>query len=303
MTLVQLHYLVALDTHRHFRRAASILGVSQPALSTQINKLEEELGVSLFNRIEKPVTPTSVGERVIAQARLILDETEQLRKLVEGGGIETPKNLRIGISPILAPYLLASALAVFRNQFHDVSIDIVELKSYDILESLKRNALDTGLVVSDVNARGVKSMPLFNEELICYVSKQHPLHQKKVLSQADIDLEDVWLLKQGHTFRDHIMDTFIVHQLPGKTRNPLQFECDSIEMLKRMVEENEGLTILPRLSVAGNGHYKPELVRSFDPPLPQRTVRLLYVRRLNRNPLLKSLVSAIQDEAGALLDG
>ena len=303
MTLVQLQYLVALDTHRHFRKAASILGVSQPALSTQVNKLEEELGVSLFNRIEKPVTPTAVGEQVIAQARVILDETERLRKVVEGGGLETPKNLRIGISPMLAPYLFASALAVFMNQFHDVSIDIIELKSNDILESIKRNALDAGLVVSDANARGVRWKPLFNEELICYLSEKHPLYKKKTLSQADIDLEDVWLLKQGHAFRNHVMDTFTAHNVPGKKRNPLQFECDSIEMLKRMVEENEGLTILPRLAVSGKSNYDAALVRLFDPPIPPRTVRLLYARRFDQSPLLKSLISGIQEEARILLKG
>ncbi len=300
MTLVQLHYLVALDTHRHFRRAASILGVSQPALSTQINKLEEELGVSLFNRIEKPVTPTPVGEQVIAQARLILEETDRLKKLVEGGGVDTPENLRIGISSMLAPYLFASTLAAFRNKYKEVSVDIVELRSNQILDALKRNALDAGLVISDANARGVKWKPLFAEELVCFLSRSHPLFKKKSLALNDIDLEDVWLLKQDHPFRNHLLDTFLAHNAPGKARNPIQFECDSLEMLKRMVEENKGLTILPRLAVSGSSNYQPALIRRFDSPIPSRTVRLLYVRRLDQSPLLKALITGIQEEAKTL---
>ena len=179
MTLAQLRYLVALDNSRHFRQAAAHLGISQPSLSNQLSNLERELDVQLFDRSTKPIAPTQVGEQVIAQARVVLGEAERLEVIVKGVTGEMAGELRIGILPTLAPYIVPLVIAKFSNRYPDVKVEVQELLSKQVAEYIKRDLIDVGLVTTYLASRDIVEEVLFEEPLLCYVAERHRLYRKK----------------------------------------------------------------------------------------------------------------------------
>lgn len=298
MTFVQLEYLVALDTYRHFATAAENCFVTQPTLSMQIQKLEDELGVKLFDRSKQPVVPTEIGEAVIRQARVLLREALKTREIVDEHRGIVAGEIRIGIIPTLAPYLLPLFLANFIQKYPHVKVKIKELTTENLLAKLNKDLIDVGIVATPLHDERVFEEPLFYEEFVAYVSENEVAYQKKFLLSEDIDLSRLWLLEEGHCFRGQILNICELRKQNPVNRN-FEYESGSIETLKRMVESYGGVTILPELSLTDLSETQLQQVRQFHNPKPIREVSLVTLRHhLRRGPIeaMKAEILAVIPE-------
>ncbi|MDH4058979.1 MAG: LysR substrate-binding domain-containing protein [Cyclobacteriaceae bacterium] len=289
MTLTQLEYLVALDTHRHFVLAAEKCFVTQPTLSMQIQKLEKELGVKIFDRTKQPVIPTEIGESIIAQARIILREAAVIKQLITDQKDSLSGELRIGIIPTLAPYLLPPLFKHMREKYPQVNLIIKETITEEVIHNLKNNRLDCGIVVTPLKDISIKEHLLFYEELFVYVSKNNALRDKKYVLPAEIEPEQLWLLEEGHCFRSQILN---LCELRKYSDRHFKYETGNIETLKRMVDKSEGITILPELAVMEFTKSQLKLVKQLKEPRPAREVSLV----THRDHLKSRHLTILKDE-------
>lgn len=293
MTLAQLSYIVAVDTHRHFVQAAEHCGVSQPTLSMQIRKLERELGVEIFDRGKQPVEPTDLGARILDQARVILREAARLRELIVEAGGEVAGELRVGILPTLAPYLLPLFASAMAERYPDLSVTVEELRTEQIVEGLRTDRLDAGLVASVVGERGLVERPLFEEPFVAYVSERHPFFEQADLRTADLRLGDLWLLNEGHCFRDQVLQLCgEIHRSERRVR-PFHFESGNLGTLKRLVDSSGGLTLLPALAVHTLTEEERRRIRPFVAPAPSRRIRLVRAQTYLKRHLIEAFVAEL----------
>lgn len=290
MTLTQLEYVVALDTWRHFAVAAEKCFITQPTLSMQVQKLEEELGVKLFDRTKQPVIPTEVGIEVIAQARRTLREAGMIPQLISDRNDTLSGELRIGIIPTLAPYLLPPLYKNIRQQYPKLSLVIRETITEEVLSDLKSGRLDCGIVVTPLKEPSIKEQVMFYEELFVYVSRKSELVAKKWVLPSDINPNQLWLLEEGHCFRSQILN---LCELRRSSDFHFQYETGSIETLKRMVDKSDGITILPELAILEFGKPQLKLVKRLQPPHPAREVSLVTHRDHIKTRLIATLRSEI----------
>src|SRR5262247_3808479 len=288
MTLVQLEYIVAVDTWRHFATAAAKCSVTQPTLSMQIQKLEAELEVQLFDRSKVPVVPTVEGAEIIQQARVILKEVDRLGELVRERKGEMIGELRLGIIPTVAPYLLPLFLNGFLQKYPGIRLRVTELTTEAIVDRLKKHLVDAGILVTPLDDPGIFEQPLFYEEFVVYVSPVEAVYRKRYVLAEDIDVRHLWLLEEGHCLRSQIMN---LCELRSRVQadNNFQYEAGSIETLKKMVEMQNGITILPELALQDLSPQQLEMVRHFKPPVPVREVSLVAHRSLVKKRILDAL--------------
>jgi LysR family hydrogen peroxide-inducible transcriptional activator len=272
MTLTQLEYIVAVDTCRHFAQASEKCFVTQPTLSMQIQKLEEDLGVKIFDRTKQPVIPTEIGATIIAQARVVLREASMITQLIDDQKGSMSGELRIGIIPTLAPYLLPQLFRQMRTKYPQLNLVVKETITEEIINELKNNRLDCGLVVTPLHDPSIREDILFYEELFVYVSKQNALYNKKYVLAADIDPNELWLLEEGHCFRSQVLN---LCELQKNSDIHFKYETGNIETLKRMVDKSDGLTILPELAVKEFSPAQLKLVKRLQSPSPAREVSLV----------------------------
>lgn len=292
MTLVQLQYIIAVDTWRHFATAAEKCFVTQPTLSMQIHKLEEELGVRIFDRSKVPVIPTEEGSTIIEQAREILRQADLLLALAHDKKKEMVGELKLGIIPTLAPYLLPLFLKRFLKRYPGIRLSVTELTTDLIVEKLKRNVLDAGLLVTPLEVNGISEQPLFYEEFVVYVSPDEPVYKKRYVLADDIDVRHLWLLEEGHCMRSQIMHLCELRTRAREGTN-FQYEAGSVETLKKLVETRSGITILPELALRDLTRRQRTMVRHFKPPAPVREVSLATHRNFAKKKLLDALREAI----------
>jgi len=272
MTLTQLEYIIALDTHRHFVHASEKCFVTQPTLSMQIQKLEDELGIRIFDRTKQPVIPTEVGAKVIAQARIILREATMIKQLIHEQTDTMTGELRIGIIPTLAPYLLPPLFKQMREKYPQLHLIIKETITEEVISELKNNRLDCGLVVTPLQDTSIKEDVLFYEELFVYVSRKNALYDKKYVLASEIKPDQLWLLEEGHCFRSQILN---LCELRKSSDLHFKYETGNIETLKRMVDKSDGITILPELAVMEFSKTQMKLVKRLKEPSPAREVSLV----------------------------
>ncbi len=291
-----MEYVVAVDTYRHFGKAAEKCFVTQPTLSSMIQKLEQELGVKIFQRKEKPVIPTAVGKQIIDQARAVLKELKRVEQIVSEAAGDVKGALRLGIIPTLAPYLLPLFLQRFLDTYKNVRITVTELLTGEIVECLKKGKLDAGLLVTPLNEKSLVEHRLFYEEFVAYVSAKDAVYKKKYLAPEDIDANKLWLLEEGHCFRSQIMNLCKLRKASEQDKH-LDYEAGSIETLKKMVEWNEGITILPELALLHLNEADMQMVRRFQAPVPVREVSIVthkdFVKMTLINLLQKEILSVV----------
>lgn len=290
MTLTQLEYIVALDTHRHFAVAAEKCFVTQPTLSMQIQKLEEELGVKIFDRTKQPVIPTEVGVDIIAQARTTLRESNMIKQIINDQKDTLSGELRIGIIPTLAPYLLPSLYKAVREKYPQLNLVIKESITEDVIHELKNNRLDCCIVVTPLKDPSIKEYVLFYEELFVYVSAKNALSDKKYVLASELDPNQMWLLEEGHCFRSQILN---LCELRKSSDFNFKYETGNIETLKRMVDKSDGITILPELAVMEFSKTQLKLVKQLKRPSPAREVSLVTHRDHIKTKLIKTLKDEI----------
>ena len=288
MTLVQLEYIVAVDTWRHFATAAAKCFITQPTLSMQLQKIEAELGVQIFDRSKVPVVPTAEGVEIIQQARVILKEVERLSEVTRERQGEIVGELRLGILPTIAPYLLPLFLKSFLETYPGIRLKVTELTTEILVDRLKKNLLDAGLVVTPLNDPGIFEQPLFYEEFVVYVSPVETVYKKRYVLAEDIDVRHLWLLEEGHCLRSQIMN---LCELKSRVQegNNFHYEAGSIETLKKMVEMQNGITILPKLALQDLSPQQLKMVRRFKAPAPVREVSLVTHRSLVKKRILAAL--------------
>jgi LysR family hydrogen peroxide-inducible transcriptional activator len=300
VTLSQLRYVVAVDTHRHFGRAADHCFVSQPTLSAQIHKLEDELGLQLFDRSRKPVLPTDAGAAVIAQARIVLRESERIPELVRESRGEVAGELRLGVIPTLAPYLLPLVTGPFAERYPQVTVVVRELLTEGILDHLATDRLDAGLIATPENRPGMVVRPLFTEPFVAYVGEGHALAAADAVAPDALSLDDMWLLSEGHCFRDQVRD--LCARAAGTGRGqPIRFESGNLETLRMMVDRAGGVTLLPTLATLPMSEAGRHRIRSFAEPVPQREVRVVYGRAYLKRALIEAYVDVVTETIEPLL--
>lgn len=291
MTFVQLEYIIAVDTWRHFAEAASNCFVTQPTLSMQIQKLEEELEVKLFDRSKQPVVPTETGTEIIEQARKILAERNfLLENLQHKKGVLTGE-LRIGIIPTLAPYLLPLFIQPFTKKYPGVKLIVNEMMTELIISRLREGKIDAGILVTPLQETGIKEHVLFYEEMMAYVSKKNEVYEKTYLLPQDIDPNKLWLLEEGHCFRSQIANLCELRKISRESSH-FEYEAGSIETLRRMVELNDGITIIPELATLDMPLRQTQLIRHFRKPVPMREVSLV----VHRNFVKEKLIEVLKEE-------
>lgn len=291
MTFVQLEYIIAVDTWRHFATAAEHCFVTQPTLSMQIQKLEDELDLKIFDRSKQPVVPTETGLEIIEQARRIIAERNGLIETIQAKKGMLVGELRIGIIPTLAPYLLPLFIQPFTKRYPTVRLVIHELMTEMIISRLREGKIDAGILVTPLQESGIKEYTLFYEELMAYVSKKNAMYEKSYVLPEDIDPDKLWLLEEGHCFRSQIVNLCELRKI-SKEHNHFDYEAGSIETLRRMVEMNDGVTIIPELATLDMPLKQQQLIRHFKKPSPMREVSLV----IHRNQVKKRLIEVLRQE-------
>ena len=288
ISLTQLTYVLAVAQSRNFVKAARSCFISQPTLSMQIHKLEEELGVTLFDRSRKPVEPTAIGKKIIEQAQTVLQEACRIEEIIKLEKGEISGDFKLGIIPTLAPYLLPLFLESFTKSYPRVNLIVEELQTQQIIRLLRLDKIDAGVLVTPLNSNGIVERPLFNDPFVVYLAPNHPLHRLKKVSGSDLILDDIWLLNEGHCFRDQAIE--ICKRVKGLPKKNLEFESGNLETLKRLVDKNFGYTLVPSLAILEMS--KTDLkkkVRFFESPAPTREVSIVY----SRSYLKKSIIEAL----------
>lgn len=300
MTLTQLSYIVAVDTYRHFATAAEKCFVTQPTLSMQIHKLEQELDVVIFDRSKHPVVPTHIGVKVIDQARVILKETERVTELICQDRKGISGKFRIGVIPTVAPYLLPLFLKRFSEQYPAIELVFEELLTRDILEKINRDQLDAGIIATPPDQNNIHEIPLYSEPFVSYLSIEHPLSKKDRISVNDLENENLWLLHEGHCLRDQVLQLCKKNKT-SECKTRVQFESGNLETLKRLVEQNFGLTLLPYLALQNMNTSNKAVVKSFTDPEPRRMIRLVHGRLYLKKNIIDVFTSSILEALPASL--
>ena len=279
ITLTQLEYIVAIDEYRHFATAAEKCFVTQPTLSMQIKKLEDELGVIIFDRSRQPVVPTDLGAKLIEQARMTLSATQRIKEIIQEEQQEVEGTLKIGIIPTLAPYLLPVFIGPYIRKYPAVKVEVEELVSEEIIRRLKRDILDVGLFVTPYHDEKIVERPVFYEEMLVYAHPDCELLKKKEVGHEDIVTSDIWMLGNGHCFRNQVVN--LCEMSASQHKNlPFEFESNSLETLMRIVDVEGGFTLIPELALQYMSPEKKKQVRSIANTKPLREVSVIYSRHL-----------------------
>lgn len=291
MTLQQLEYILAVNQFRHFAKVAEYCRVTQPTLSAMIQKLEEELDTRIFDRSQQPVCPTPVGIHIIEQAQNILVQANRIKNIIEEEKHSLTGTFKLGILPTVAPYLLPRFFPQLMKKYPDLDIRVVEMKTNDIKKALQTGEIDAGIVASLAGMEELQQTPLFYEQFFAYVSREDALFNNEVIRTSDLNGEQLWLLDEGHCFRDQLVRFC---QMKSARASQLAYHLGSMETFMRMVESGKGVTFIPELAVLQLGDAQKELVRSFAIPCPTRQVVLLTNKNFIRHTLLEVLVKEIK---------
>jgi LysR family hydrogen peroxide-inducible transcriptional activator len=292
MSLTQLEYVLAVDRYRHFGKAAKACFVTQPTLSMQLHKLEEDLGIVLFDRSKKPILPTPSGKAVIEQARSVITEMKKLEMLTKPTSLEVMGDFKLAVIPTMSPYVIPLFLEKFSKKYPKVQLKIEELQTSQILQALEQDEIDAGLLVTPLGVEHLDEQVLFYEPFDLYIHPSHALAKKSKITEEDLDGSDLWLLNEGHCFRSQMIRICSLGKKNSVLKN-VEFESGNLETLKRLVELNGGYTLLPRLATFKLPASSRALVRPISAPVPAREVSLV-VRRLHlKKPILNALRSEI----------
>ncbi len=291
MTLQQMEYIVAVYRTRHFGKAAQQCNVTQPTLSSMIQKLEDELGVRIFDRTAQPIEPTAIGRQIVEQAWKALIRAKKIRDIV----VEEKQSLScaftIGILPTIAPYLLPRFLPQLAAQHPELRIKIIEMKTAEIKRALPRGEIDAAILVSLDELSNLRSTTLFYEQFLAYVSRHDPLFQRQQIKTADLTSGFLWLLDEGHCFRDQLVKFC---NLKSARTSKQMYSLGSIETFMRMVESGNGITFIPELAVSQLSEEQRQLVRPFAIPIPTREVALVTTPTFVRHSVLQLLADSIR---------
>ncbi|PID68271.1 MAG: DNA-binding transcriptional regulator OxyR [Flavobacteriia bacterium] len=291
MTISQLEYVLAVAKHRNFTEAAKHSFVTQPTLSMQIQKLEEELGVQIFNRKKKPIELTGIGQKIVEQAQLIVNESQRMNDIVDQQKGFVGGEFRLGIIPTIIPTLLPLFLKVFIKKYPKVNLIINELTTEEMVKQLANGTIDVGIAATPLEHEFIKERPLYYEPFVGFVPTNHRLFEKKTLRADDLDIEEILLLEDGHCFKNNIINLCPAKEYL-KIKN-FELESGSINTLIKLTKEGMGMTLLPYLDTLDLSDKDKVLLREFEKPFPSREVSLIYHQSQLKIQLINALKSTI----------
>ncbi len=292
MNLQQLDYIIAVDTFRHFAKAAEKSFVTQATLSMMIQKLETELGVKIFDRSRQPVTPTEIGKKIIEQARRIVSEAGQIKEIINLEKGDVAGELKVGIIPTLAPYLLPLFLKEFSDTYPQVKLNISEHTTTTIIQKLKSGLLDAGILATPLNDNSIKEQSIFFEKYFLYVNNKEKGFDKQYVLPSNIDISRLWILEEGHCMRSQILNLCELKKAHSDEEK-IHYEAGSIETLKNIVEKNFGITIIPELATFNLTNSQKKRLRYFKPPTPVREISIITHREFIKMRLIEALKEMI----------
>lgn len=275
-SLSQMKYIVSVYENRSFSLASAECNVSQPSLSMQVQKAEEELCVQIFDRNSKPISATDKGLKLIQQMRIILNESKRLDDLskIEAGTLSGQLNL--AIIPTVAPYLLPKVLGKYANELPQVQIDIFEQTTSDIIQNLKNKDIDAAILATPLNEPDLVEVPLYYEPFYVFAHKGHPILKHKTLKENDLAKHPIWLLDEGHCFRSQTLSICTIAKDQEVFKN-IRYEGSSIHTLMQVIQESDGCTLVPYLALAGLSSLAMKTnVRAFKSPMPSREISLVF---------------------------
>ena len=286
MNLQQLEYIVALDIHRNHARAAGHCHVTQPTLSMMVRKLEDELGVKIFEK-SQPLKPSPAGEIIISRARQILQEVKNLKEFVRSEKDSIEGEYRLGVIPTLAPYLLPRFLNAFLQEHPETSFTVTEMQTGEIIRDLKAGRLDIGILVTPVDDREIREIPVFYEPILLYTSEELKYYRQDRVNVKTLTTENLLLLEEGHCFRGQVMN--LCPAKGKRSHRQLNYQSGSFETLKAMVDNHYGYTLIPELAV----DTRRKQVKHFTAPEPVREVSLVVHHGFVKQMLITKLRDAI----------
>lgn len=297
MTITQLTYVLAIAEHKNFTKAAEKCFVTQPTLSTQIQKLEEELDVLIFDRTKKPIELTEVGKKIVKQARNIVNESERIQDIVDQQKGFIGGEFRIGIIPTVMPTLLPMFLKTFIKRHPKVKLKIEELTTDDIITKIIDGHLDAAIAATPLENESLKERVLYYEPFVGYIPEHHRLYNKTKIETTDLEINDMLLLEDGHCFRDGIINLCKVFK--KQTDEHFQLESGSIETLLKLSNEGLGMTLLPYLHTLDLHDKLKKNLRYFTDPPPAREVSIIY----HKSELKMQIIDAIHHVISGIIRG
>ena len=293
MNLQQLEYIVAVDKHRHFLKASEACFVTQATLSAMIKKLEEELNIIIFDRSKFPVQATVVGASIIEQAKMVLSEKQKIIDIVHDNTNNISGEIKMGIIPTLAPYLLPLFLTKVVKKYPDIKLTISELTTEEIKKQLKHNDLDVGILATPLGDEDLKETILFYESFLFYSNSGNKLLKNKLISAADIDPAEILLMNEGHCLRTQVLNICDMKKnISGNVK--VNYQSGSVETLKQMVKLSLGSTILPELATTNMNKSEQLNLRRFKSPEPVREVSLVTYKLMRKHKMLEVLKETIK---------
>lgn len=300
VTITQLTYALAVDRTRHFGRAAEDCAVTQPTLSMQIKKLEETLGVVLFDRSRKPVEPTDIGREIIRQASDVIREVSRFEDIIHAARGEVRGEFRLGIIPTLSPYLLPLFIDRFERAYPAVTLHVEERQTDVLLGRIADGQADAALLATPTEERGVIEHTLFFEPFQVYAAAGHPLLRRKTVQEGDLPPDDIWLLDEGHCLRNQ---TLRLCDIGSRSSNrSVRFEAGSLETLIRMVSRGSGYTLVPYLAVESLPAEARSNCRPFRGSQPGREISLVFTRAHLKRGIIEALETTIAESLPGSLD-
>lgn len=296
MTLSELRFVVAVAKERNFRRAAEKCFVSQPALSLAIKKLEEELGILLFERSRTDVSPTPIGEQVIAQAIKAIEEVAQIKEIAKQGNNQLNGAFKLGLIYSIGPYLLPELIPILRQTAPDMPLDIEENLTNQLETQLKNGVIDAAILALPFDVPGIKTLPLYDEKYVVMVPIDHAWANRKLINAEELADQNVLLLNSGHCYSHQVLQA-----CPDLSRKGQVLQGNSLETIRNMVASNLGITVLP--SSAATERYTNPLVKviPFAEPVPVRRIALAWRKSYAREMAVECLADAIKQIKSASL--
>ncbi len=297
MTITQLKYVIAVAEHQNFTKAAEKTFVTQPTLSMQIQKLEEELDILIFDRTKKPIELTSVGQQIVDQARNIVNEADRMQDIVDQQKGFVGGSFKLGIIPTIMPTLLPMFLRTFTNRYPKVQLRIEELTTDEIIHKLNDGHLDAAVAATPLGQDKIKERPLYYEPFVGYIPENHRLFSQKKINRTDLDLDDILLLEDGHCFRDGVINLCKAHHLASS--DSFQLESGSFETLIKLSDEGLGMTLLPYMHTIDLPEKQQKYLHYFEDPSPAREVSLIYPK----SELKMQIIDALHEVIAGVVRG
>lgn len=297
MTITQLKYTIAVAEYKNFTIAAEHCFVTQPTLSMQVQKLEEELDAKIFKRSKKNIELTQVGTKIIAQAKIIIDESNRIKDIVHQQKGFIGGKFKLGIIPTIMPTLLPMFLKTFSKKYPEVQLIIKELTTEDIIKKLTDGHIDAALASTPLENKDIKECVLYYEPFVCLVPEKHPFFEKKKIKVDELNIEDLLVLEDGHCFKNSIINLCKTNK-KNSTYN-FQLESGSFDTLIKLSKDGLGMTLLPYLNTLDlNSDDKKHLIE-FETPLPAREVSLIY----HKTQLKIQLIEALKNSIDSIIKG